>query len=52
MEKETFRKEVKELLANAYQRMVKNVDISVIQITRDLISTQRTYHRWISLMRY
>lgn len=26
MEKETFRKEVKELLANAYQRMVKNVD--------------------------
>lgn len=26
MEKETFRKEVKELLANAYQRMIKNVD--------------------------
>lgn len=26
MEKEAFRKEVKELLANAYQRMVKNVD--------------------------
>lgn len=26
MEKETFRKEVKELLANAYQRMVKHVD--------------------------
>ena len=26
MEKETFRKEVKEVLANAYQRMVKNVD--------------------------
>ncbi|WP_315314470.1 hypothetical protein [Prevotella pallens] len=27
MEKETFRKEVKELLANAYQRMVKHVDL-------------------------
>lgn len=27
MKKETFRKEVKEVLANAYQRMVKNVDI-------------------------
>lgn len=26
MEKETFRKEVKEVLANAYQRMIKNVD--------------------------
>lgn len=26
MEKEIFRKEVKEVLANAYQRMVKNVD--------------------------
>ena len=26
MEKETFRKEVKEVLANAYQRMVKHVD--------------------------
>ena len=26
MEKETFRKKVKELLADAYQRMVKNID--------------------------
>lgn len=27
MKKETFRKKVKEVLANAYQRMIKNVDI-------------------------